>query len=342
MLYVIGFSSAAFALRYMGVDWWFIGLSAGAFFLAWLLSDTPRRESAAPAIEDVAPAPTGVLLDPLGDIRREVQSKRNAPVLSGPVPRQSWQDTWSKGAQEIDLLVARGDWHSARTALQQAAYGMLKASPVDKRRFTVAMCQFAKHDPLLHQVMAVVTPLVNNTPGITQTKLYPHLPGVDPETVRYVLYYAAELGYIVRHKKGNSYALHPKLVANTANEDDIGALHAQATALKEAGELDEAVDKLYRAKALMLQSVMSHTAESWCKLPLYLQHAGLFEASMAEFQFLLDDLPRRARKDSRIDDPNVGPVESKKRYHANLLKTDRETIEAKISLAQKRELKNKP
>jgi tetratricopeptide (TPR) repeat protein len=124
-------------------------------------------------------------------------------------------------------------------------------------------------------------------------------------------------------------------------DDDIGSLHTQATALKSQGNLGEALAKLYRAKDLMLDSTMIHTAESWCKLPLYLQHAGRYEESMEQFQFLLDVLERRARKDSRLDDPNVGPIESKQGLYKSLLKDDRETIEKKRALAQRRQLKVK-
>jgi Phage Mu protein F like protein len=154
------------------------------------------------------------LRDPLAEIRNYAVSQRLSTSRAAPPPpirQQPWQVTWSKGIQEIDLLVSRGDWHSARAALQHAAYGMLDAPPAEKQRFTQAMCLFAKRDPLYHTVMAVVTPLVAQAPGILQSKLYPHLPSLEPEMIRYVLYYAAELGDIVRLKKGNSYALRPSL-----------------------------------------------------------------------------------------------------------------------------------
>jgi hypothetical protein len=131
-------------------------------------------------------------------------------VLTSPAPAQAWQTTFNKGAVEIDRLVAKGDWDSARAALQRIAYGMVDAEPEAKRQFTQAMCQFAARDPLYHAVMGMVTPLVEQTPGLLQTKLYPHLPNLDLETIRYVIYYAAEMGDLVRRKKGNSYAVFPK------------------------------------------------------------------------------------------------------------------------------------
>lgn len=131
-------------------------------------------------------------------------------VLTSPAPAQAWQTTFNKGSAEIDRLVAKGDWDSARAALQRIAYGIVDAEPEAKRQFTQAMCQFAARDPLYHAVMGMVTPLVEKTPGLLQTKLYPHLPNLEPETIRYVIYYAAEMGDLVRRKKGNSYAVFPK------------------------------------------------------------------------------------------------------------------------------------
>lgn len=134
----------------------------------------------------------------------------NKPTSAESAPAHAWRVTIGKGAAELDHLVAMGDWDSARAALQRIAYGMLDAPPDEKRQFTQAMCKFAARDPLYYAVMQVVTPLVEATPGLTQTKLYPHLPNLTPETIRYVIYYAAEMGELVRRKKGNSYAIFPK------------------------------------------------------------------------------------------------------------------------------------
>jgi hypothetical protein len=135
---------------------------------------------------------------------------QHKPTSAEPAPAHAWQVTIGEGAAELDRLVMMGDWDSARAALQCTAYGMLDAPPDEKRQFTQAMCKFAARDPLYYAVMQVVTPLVEATPGLTQTKLYPHLPNLTPETIRYVIYYAAEMGEVVRRKKGNSYAIFPK------------------------------------------------------------------------------------------------------------------------------------
>jgi hypothetical protein len=186
---------------------------------------------AQPKSAPLQPVPLGLLIDPPRPIRgdalaayRDTQlADDNSSEFELSKASQDWQTTWNNGVQEIDRLTEAGDWDSARTALQRVAYGMLNAPHADKKRFTAAMCQFAKRDPLYREVMAIVTPLVKHTPGITQTKIYLRLPSVDPETIRYVLYYAAELGDIVRHKKGNSYALHQSSHINTSNSGVVGA-----------------------------------------------------------------------------------------------------------------------
>lgn len=92
----------------------------------------------------------------------------------------------------------------------------------------------------------------------------------------------------------------------------------------------------------MLKCHVSYPVETWCKLPLYLQQAGLFDESMTEFQFLRDDLQRRARFDSMLDDPDVGSLANKQAYYDTIVTGDAETIEEKRALATQREDKRKP
>ncbi|WP_157773669.1 hypothetical protein [Variovorax atrisoli] len=124
-------------------------------------------------------------------------------------------------------------------------------------------------------------------------------------------------------------------------DDVIAASHRAATAFATAHCWTEAIEALRNAKELMLSSRTIYPAATWCKLPLYLQKAGRFQEAMAEFSFLIEDLPRRARKDSRLDDPNVGPLKGKQQYHDLILKSDHEIIMRKQTLAQQREAKLK-
>lgn len=288
-----------------------------------------------------------------------------APEIAPPVrqaPVQNWAVTVNRGAAELDRLVAMGDWDSARDALQHVAYGMVDADEQTKRAFTQAMCQFAARDPLYHEVMGLVTTLVSQSPGVLQSKLYPHFPDLSPEMVRYVLYYAAELGDVVRRKKGNSYALFPKgtepvlvekppkgaqadpkkpAINELGTHDVVAHLLRQSTAQKGAGDLQAAVASLIEAKGLMLKSTTVYPAETWCKLALYMQQAGRYEEALAELDFLTDDLPRRARRDARLDDPNVGSPAQKQKFYERLLQDDAQVIGKKRDLIVKRQSKSK-
>ncbi|MEW6115342.1 MAG: hypothetical protein AB1553_00370 [Nitrospirota bacterium] len=62
---------------------------------------------------------------------------------------------------------------------------------------------------------------------------------------------------------------------------------------------------------------------------------------MSEFQFLLDDLERRARSDARLDDPGVGLKHKKMAYFRLIIRNDGRIIKEKIALAKAREKRRK-
>lgn len=70
------------------------------------------------------------------------------------------------------------------------------------------MTHFANEDPLYRQVMERITPLVQANPGMMQSTIYKGQSDEIKEQIRYVLYFAHELGDIHRIKKGNSYLLY--------------------------------------------------------------------------------------------------------------------------------------
>lgn len=109
---------------------------------------------------------------------------------------------------DVPTLMERGDWDGARRALQKMAYEFVSKPANEKREFTALMVEFAKLDPLYNRCIKAVFPLVQAQPGIRQTALYPHMPTADIEESRYVLYFAHELGHLVRIKKGNSYQVY--------------------------------------------------------------------------------------------------------------------------------------
>jgi len=102
-----------------------------------------------------------------------------------------------------------GDYDWARQQLQQIAYSMVGQSVSDEVRaeFTQLIVEFANEDPLYNQVMERVLPLVRDNPGMLQSQIYKGQPDHIKEQMRYVLYFANELGHIRRIQKGNSYQL---------------------------------------------------------------------------------------------------------------------------------------
>lgn len=75
----------------------------------------------------------------------------------------------------------------------------------------------------------------------------------------------------------------------SAEEEDFSTLHCKATEFKDAKQWEEAITCLRKAKALVSPSGDGHTEQSLCRLPLFLQQAGLFDEALAEFQELLDN-----------------------------------------------------
>ena len=123
-----------------------------------------------------------------------------------------------------------------------------------------------------------------------------------------------------------------------AIETRIAALGRQATELKEAKQLDAAVQCLVEAKALMVIAPFGYTAESWCRLPLYLQHANRHSEAMAEFETLLADLPALARRYAGVGNPNSYRTAKEKRsYCAFIERGHRKVIKAKMALVIERE-----
>lgn len=136
-------------------------------------------------------------------------TKEKLPPSGSKIIAQQIDDPWLEHCMRIEQAWDRGDYDWARQQLQQIAYGMVGKSVTDEQRkdFTRLMTQFASEDPLYHQVMAKVLPMVRANPGMKQSDIYKGQPDPIKEQMRYVLYFANELGHIHRIKKGNSYKL---------------------------------------------------------------------------------------------------------------------------------------
>lgn len=145
-----------------------------------------------------------------GRAKRKSTTSSPTPVLKwveqpGEYPRVDVE--WEETFREIERAVSRSDYDFARTWLQKFSYTTFdKDVPQAVRdRFKTLMTAFAKQDPLYLKLIAKIRPIVEAQPGLLQTALYPQLPGFDEEQIRYVLYFAHELGDVNRLKKARSY-----------------------------------------------------------------------------------------------------------------------------------------
>lgn len=117
---------------------------------------------------------------------------------------------WSAQMQEIKDAWSRQDYDFARNWLQKLAYSITseKAPKHVHDDFKALMVSFTKEDPIYIEVMQLAKPEIANNPGIIQSVLSKQYPEIDSEQFRYVMYFAAESGEIIREKAGRSYALH--------------------------------------------------------------------------------------------------------------------------------------
>lgn len=99
------------------------------------------------------------------------------------------------------------DWDAARQALQKVAYSIKQEDAAAQQQFKQLMTDFAAQDPLVSSVGRTVLELVRQQPGVRQTELYKHLPGIGVEEARYALYFMEQLQLIERRKSGNSYKI---------------------------------------------------------------------------------------------------------------------------------------
>lgn len=113
------------------------------------------------------------------------------------------------------------DVDTMRAGLQKVAYEMVgtRHDEETKARFKQGMTEFAALDPLVREIAEKARELVVQQPGILQSRIYAHFEGRSVEQVRYALYFAHELGWIHRRKKGSSYQLFPpgRLIDAEAN-----------------------------------------------------------------------------------------------------------------------------
>lgn len=251
--------------------------------------------------------------------RTNAKSGKFQPVMQR-VNNEDGDDTieinWPETFIVIDKAIHKKDYDFARTWLQKFAQVIVrKEVPQAMRdRFRILMTVFAKEDPLYLDVLPKIKFLVDAEPGILQTAIYPMLPQYSQETLRYVLYFAHELGDLTRLKKGRSYQLFGPVqtttiapgerigqtIANTTItinrnpvDERIAALHREATTHKGVN-WDAAVACLQEAAGLMRLHNSLFDTDRWTRLPVFLQQAGRFDEAMQEFDSLLSDVKPRA------------------------------------------------
>lgn len=198
------------------IVWWTLPLLY-VFWLRQLFNfDKPSAVndalgSSVDVIAAPAPIATELTMHPLATHDTRTWPKRIEELERSRPPPMPWGSVLIQGHDGIQACIDRGDWDSARSALQRLAYGMVDATIEDKAAFTDYMKDFAAIDPLYRSVMEKALPLIIETPGMKQTQFYPLFPGIAAETIRYVFYYADQLGEIKRQKKGNSYLIFPTM-----------------------------------------------------------------------------------------------------------------------------------
>lgn len=224
-------------------------------------------------------------------------------------------------ASDIDGAINSGNWDWARAALHKWSYGMVgkQVSQAEKDRFKALMTRFAEKDPLYREVMGLLLPVIQQNEGILQSKIYSYAPRYDQETLRYVLYFAAELGDLTRLKKGNSYQLFGPVketiiqpgekigqtvvtativVSRNPIDERISELHKKATRYKDEN-WTEAIACLQEASDLMRRHEGNYVLDRWTRLPVFLQQAGRYEEAMQEFQRLLGEVKAKVEKEAQ-------------------------------------------
>lgn len=183
-----------------------------------------RRYSAKPRQESSfthGPIPSGGLSGGTRGVTPESSSPGAEPARNAPMASPSLEEKLAAEHRVLSGFADRASGHAlpgagydptldeARLAMQKIAYTMVGpgVSPLEKDRFKQAMTEFASVDPVVHHIAARARQIIAANPGQLQSKIYVYFPGCDKEQVRYALYFADELGWIHRKKKGNSYQL---------------------------------------------------------------------------------------------------------------------------------------
>lgn len=119
--------------------------------------------------------------------------------------------------QQARSAASGGNTDFARVSYLKAAESWKQANDTEDGKWVLELEQankeyaaFVESDPAYKRGLAVLLPIIQASPGILQTDLYKACPGIDRETISYVLYFAASSGIIDRTKKGRTYEIRVK------------------------------------------------------------------------------------------------------------------------------------
>ena len=112
---------------------------------------------------------------------------------------------------EMIKLFKMGSFDELRMLISQMAYKFASTPQSDAVK-KIGMF-FVKHDPIYIDILSKVQKIVSKSQGVKQSTIYNDVSPDEVysvEDIRYVLYYAAEYGDIIRKPFGNSYKLYTK------------------------------------------------------------------------------------------------------------------------------------
>lgn len=120
-----------------------------------------------------------------------------------------FDDFWTNQIDAVAELWRSKNYDDARVLLHELSYKIREenAPPPVPELFDALMTTFMRDDPHYADVMRVALPVISANPGIVQSTLSKQFPQFDAEQFRYAMYYGAEIGDVIREKKGRSYAL---------------------------------------------------------------------------------------------------------------------------------------
>ena len=262
------------------------------------------------------------------DFGRSATKRNNRPgklkpvlkLINSPDGEHYIETDWKETFIVIEKAVKIKDYDFARKWLQKFAQESIRTEvPQEVRdKFKILMAEFAKQDPLYLEILPEILPLIENDPGIMQTAIYPKLPEYSQENIRYVLYFAQELGELTRLKKGRSYQLfgpnkitlvlpgeqigqtiatHTIFFSKNLIDERIAALHREATTHKKFN-WGAGVACLQEASDLMRRHGGNYVIDRWTRLPVFLQQAGRYEDAIKEFKRLLKEVETRVKNDA--------------------------------------------